>query len=373
MTCIRRYEKNCAHVNTNRSFYTAAILPFFLVILFTGFCKKNPAPQVELQGQALGAKFNVKYIQEKTKLNDEVAAKYLKNFFIDLQNKTSLYQEDSELIRINNAPAGQWMKISEPLGFMITYAQMLSGKTGGYYDITTGSLSKLWALDNLMKVEYSVPLESEIAAARIRTGYDKIRISHGEDGYRMYKSQPGIIIDLASLAAGYAADQIAGYLESHGVKNYIIDVGGEFRAAGTNAGNIWTIGIENPVTDYDHQPDGVEAKTQKSIIAKVLLPDVSMATSGNYKNFVKKQKMMYSHIMDPHTGKPSLGNLVSISVIQDKCMEADALATGLFAMGADKAEAYARQNHIAILMIVMTKGGKPELRFSPEMNKYLEK
>ena len=340
-------------VNKNR------ICATFAMIAVIGFCYKiRSSEMTQFQGQALGAKFNIKYISDDSIKVEEVSD-FIEKFFIDLQNKTSLYQKGSELIRINRAPAARWIPISHDLGFIISYALNLSRITDGYYDITTGSLTKIWAMDSLLQVEPDVPRENELIKARINVGYNKVKWKINDNIYYLYKDHQNIVIDLASLTAGFAADGIARYLDSIKIKNYMVDVGGEFLTSGTNKGKDWIIGIEDPFV-----PSGKNVQT-------VALNNMAMATSGSYKNFIKQKNIRYSHIMNPHTGKPVVGNLISVSVLQKKCMEADALATAIFAMGESRGYHFAASNHIPVFMVVLNQKGIPMYQFTAEMKKYL--
>jgi len=328
-------------------------------MILAGASCRQPATMEHLRGRALGAGFVIKYFPGNTKVTQEEISSYLKDFFVDLQNKTSLYQERSELMDINGKDYAGQIRVSDTLGSLISYAQGLSLETGGYYDITSGAISKLWNTGGMKKVRPVIPGEPEIEATKKRMGYEKLRVGRDDKGYYIEKQIPRMIIDLASITAGYAADRIARYLLSQGIVNFMIDVGGEFRASGKNNSQDWLIGIENPF-DAEH-----------AIFKTLRLKNRSMATSGSYKNFIKKNDVRYSHIIDPHTGKPVEGSLVSVSVVQDECMKADGLATAIFAMGEKRGFEFARQKQIPVLMIVLNEKGNIEARTTSQMDPFL--
>ncbi|MDH4262528.1 MAG: FAD:protein FMN transferase [Spirochaetia bacterium] len=338
-----------------------------VMIFIIAFSCRKPLKLIEIQGRALGSEFTIKYNPADSTFTEAELSSYLYKFFTDFQNTTSLYQKSSELIALNQANSKDWIKVSDSLGVMIAYALELSKKTDGYYDITAGALSKLWNVEGIEKVQPELPEQKSIAMAKNNSGYQNLEIKHLNDGYYVYKKNPHMVIDLASLAAGYAADKIAEYLESRKIKNYMIDVGGEFKTSGKNILNDWIIGIENPVYNKN------STQTGSLILKKILLKNTSMATSGNYKNFLKNKNKRYSHIIDTHTGKPVEGNLVSVSVIQNECMKADALATAIFAMGEKRGFEFAAINHIPLLMMIETNKGKIDVRNTLEMDRYLKK
>jgi thiamine biosynthesis lipoprotein len=308
---------------------------FFLVAVSISHCTgTRKQSEIEISGNAMGAGFTVKYIPGKEiKKSSEIAAE-IKEYFIKFQNITSLYQNDSELIRINHSPAFQKIRISHEIGVMLEYALDLSKKTNGVYDVTAGTVSKLWSSEDLTATTSKKPVQKEIEIARRKSGYIKVNLEKIKGKYFLEKKAEGMIIDLASLAAGYVADEISGYLGKNGIKNYLVNIGGEFRASSTGE-KKWIVGIENPLN-------------QEQIIKKVSLSNMSMATSGNYKN--------QSNIIDPNSGKPVHNQMLLVSVFHQSCMQADALATGLFALGVNKAIEYSRLSNIGVLLVYRENG-----------------
>jgi len=132
-------------------------------------------------------------------------------------------------------------------------------------------------------------------------------------------------LDFSAIAKGYGVDAVAYYLESLGIQNYMVEIGGEVHCKGKNAdGNVWRLGIEEPNEET------------RSIFEVVALHNKSMATSGNYRNFkVLENGQKVVHIINPKTGYPEISNLLSASIIADDCMSADAYATACMVMGVD--------------------------------------
>jgi len=148
--------------------------------------------------------------------------------------------------------------------------------------------------------------------------------------------------DLAAIAKGYAVDRIAAYLDSAGLQNYLVEIGGEVKARGHNeSGKIWQVGIATPDNDLG--------------IQKVVnLKDASMATSGDYRNYFESDGIRYSHTIDPKTGYPVRHHLASVSVIHDSCAVADAFATALEVLGPEEGLQMAREQNLAAYFIIRT-------------------
>jgi thiamine biosynthesis lipoprotein len=167
----------------------------------------------------------------------------------------------------------------------------------------------------------SLPSEEEIAGARALVGSEKI--IWGEHSPRI-GLPPGMELDLAGIAKGYAVDRCAMILRSYGVTSALVNLGGNMYAIGAPPGKeSWTIGIRDPVaTD--------------AVIGSFSLRDAAVATSGNYENFVEIDGKRYGHIIDPRTGYP-VDHVLSVTVVASTALEADALSTGFFVLGPDKA------------------------------------
>ena len=203
---------------------------------------------------------------------------------------------------------------------------------------------------------------SELSAAleqrRAWTGIDKLSVQ----GNALVKRIPELYVDLSSIAKGYGVDVIAEYLQSQQVKNYMVDIGGEVRTRGHNGENKpWRIAIERPTA-------GMEQKAQL-----VIQPgEMSIATSGDYRNYFEQDGVRYSHTIDPITGRPIHHHLVSVTVLSPTCMAADGLSTGLNVLGPERGMALANLMGIPVFMIVKTATGFEE-RYSEAFKPYLNK
>ena len=140
-------------------------------------------------------------------------------------------------------------------------------------------------------------------------------------------------LSCSAVAKGYAVDVIAQLLRRKGVKNFMVDIGGEVVVSGQNPqGSLWRIGINKPVDD--------SLSLNQELQTVLTLTDVGIASSGNYRNYYYHEGKKYAHTINPHTGYPALHNLLSATVIARDCMSADAYATAFMVMGLERAKAF---------------------------------
>jgi thiamine biosynthesis lipoprotein len=178
-------------------------------------------------------------------------------------------------------------------------------------------------------------------------GFNKVQLNNKS----IFKPK-GTFMDFNAIAKGYGVDVIAEFLESKNIANYLIEIGGEIRAKGKNIENQspWKIGIETP------RFDGGE-----SILKALSIHNEAMATSGTYRKFkLDAQGNRYAHIINPQTGYPSKTNLLSISVITNNCMTADAYATAFKAMGTENVKAFLK-DHSELKVFLIFENDKNEL------------
>jgi thiamine biosynthesis lipoprotein len=168
-------------------------------------------------------------------------------------------------------------------------------------------------------------------------GMKKVRLNKK---HKIVKTSPGVQLDMNGLAQGYSTDIICDFLKNKGIKNYMVEIGGEVRVQGKNAsGNYWRIGIDKPI-DGNMDP----GKMLEGIIE---LKNQSVSTSGNYRKFYIENGVKYSHEIDPKTGRPARNTLLSATVVADDCITADALATAFMVLGVEKSKIMLQQKELA--------------------------
>lgn len=291
-----------------------------------------------IRGQALGTAYSIKLIGPEGALDEAALVKAVKEELDRVDRLMSTYREDSELMRLNRAATGVSFPISPETLNVLQTSAVAERLTRGGFDPTVGPLVRLWKFGPGRESGFSIPSDEAIEAARASVGFSAFVVQ--EDPPAVIKTVDGLELDLSAVAKGFVVDQIARRLRREGVSRMMVEVGGEVRAAGL-AGNdrLWKIGIEKPVVD---------ARRVQRIVP---LMDMSLATSGDYRNFHEVDGKRYSHTIDPATGRPARHNLASVTVLHEACAMADALATGLLVAGPENALAIANEHDLAVLLI----------------------
>jgi len=237
-----------------------------------------------------------------------------------------------------------------------TAALGVGEETGGAYDVTVGPLVELWGFGAGGRGA-SVPGEEAIARARARTGAGHLRLDAA--GGRVFKGAD-VALDFSSLAKGYAVDRVSDYLLQAGVSRHLVEIGGELRGRGTRpGGDPWRIAVEKP---------SAGAREPARIID---VTDIAVATSGDYRNFFEIDGQRYSHSIDPRSGYPVDHDLVSVTVLHDSAMLADAWATALVVLGYNAASRLSGQFGLAAFFIRRSEGGFEEAA-SPAFSAYIK-
>lgn len=259
----------------------------------------------------------------------------------------STWEPDSDISRYNRAPPGTWHRLPEPFNGLLGQALALAEDSGGAYDPTVGPLVALWGF-GAAAPRTTPPGAEEIAAARQRVGWRQLR--HVPGSGRVL--QPGgVQLDLVSIAEGHAVDRLGETLERHGVRHYLVEIGGELRARGHHPdGRPWRVAVADPLGGPP--------------LAIVALRDASIATSGDYLAHFEHQGVRYGHAIDPHSGWPVRHDLASVTVLAGDSARAGALATALSVLGPQQGLAFARRHDIAALLLVRDEGGGPLLHLA---------
>ncbi len=261
-----------------------------------------------------------------TSQNPVEVAELAKAAVLQVDELMSPVGENSDIRRFNNSPVNQWVDV-HPLTWQVIMESLRWNRlTDGAFDPTVGPIKALFKFDQ-REVE-SWPDEKELAEARQKVGAEKIH--YDREGMRLYRDIPGMRLDLGAIAKGFAADQAARVLQANGVQNALVNIGGELRILGKKPGHPptpWRTGIRHP------RMDDMEEKLE--------LEDAAVATSGDYENFFIYQGRRYEHIINPQTGLPLSSGPSSVTVIHpNSCLAADALATTLCILGAEKGKAF---------------------------------
>lgn len=304
------------------------------------------------EGTVFGTLYHISYEYDKNIHQD------IKNELQRFDNSLSTFNKQSVISRINQndttVEADEWFT------HVFLKGREVSDATEGSFDMTVAPLVNAWGFG--FKKSDSVTPEM-IDSIRQFVGYDKVQLK----GKKLIKSDTRIMLDASAIAKGYACDVIGQLLSSKGIKNFMVEIGGEVTAKGKNAsGKCWRIGINKPIEDA--------SASSGEIQDIVNICDGGMATSGNYRNFYYKEGKRYAHTIDPRTGYPVQHTLLSATVIGPDCMTADAFATAFMVMGLEKSMEVVRQNpEIEAYFIYAAGESENAVAMSDGFKEYLKK
>lgn len=325
----------------------------WLVLLLAGtiwiLVKRNEGTYQQINGIIFGTIYNITYQSDKD-LKPEIEAE-LKRFDSSLSpfNKTSI------ITLVNN---NEDVLTDTLFQNCFNKAKEISILTDGAFDITVAPLVNAWGF-GFKNGEF--PDSLVIDSLRNLTGYDRIALVDG----KIEKEDERLMLNCSAIAKGYAVDVIAQLLNRNGIRNYLVDIGGEIVAKGRNSRDgLWRIGVNKPVED--------SLSVNQEIQQILQLTDRGMATSGNYRNFYYRDGKKYAHTIDPRTGYPVEHNLLSATVIAEDCMTADALATAFMVMGLEETKAYIKKHpEVDVYLIYSDADGNYQMFYSDGMWNYI--
>mgnify|MGYP002921552950 CR=1 FL=1 len=241
----------------------------------------------------------------------------------------------SEVYEINSAGQGT---VSEDTARLLKLSEEIYESTDGLFDITVYPLMELWGFPSK---SYHVPTETELQRVLTSVGFDKLSFN----GKQVLLSE-GQKIDFGGIAKGYASGKVIEIFQSYGIEDGLVSLGGNIQTIGVNQEGLpWNIGIRDPKGD------------QNDIIASVRISGKAVVTSGGYERYFEEDGNTYIHILNPKTGYPADGDLVSATIISKDGALADAMSTSVYLMGLEKAEDYWRAYGEDFEMILMTEDG----------------
>lgn len=244
--------------------------------------------------------------------------------------------------------------------YVFNLAEQVSAKTHGAFDITVAPLVNVWGFGFKKKMNVDRIMVDSI---RQFVGYHKVRFENG----KIVKDDPRTMLDCSAIAKGFGSDVVARFFDRKGIKNYMIEIGGEIVVKGVNSKDEnWRIGVNKPIDD------SLAVNTEIETILDVT--NIGMATSGNYRNFYYKNGKKYAHTIDPRMGYPVQHSLLSSTVIAPNCATADAYATSFMVLGVDSAMAICQRTPgLDGYFIYENKKGKLETCFTEGMKKYIKR
>lgn len=297
-------------------------------------------PVSQLHGRTMGTSWAVRAVLPVDMALEPVQAG-VQACLDRIDGSMSTYKPESELSRFNRAQAGTWHVLSPACFEVITHAFALARETGGIYDPTVGPAVNLWGFGPDATRQEPVA-EHAVLAARERIGWQRIELDQATLAMR----QPGgAYVDLSSIAKGYAVDVVGDWLRAHGVTSWLVEVGGEMKAHGCKPdGSAWRVGIEMP-------------DAQGRYFCSLALNAMAIATSGDYRRRFASAGEVYSHHIDPRTGRPVSQAVASVSVLASRALHADPLGTAMTLLGPERGLAFAQARDIAVLFVLRTPDG----------------
>jgi thiamine biosynthesis lipoprotein len=336
---------------------------FFSFCFFLLSCKESKTNDklIEWSGQAMGSTFKISY---KDSLSRNLS-KEVDSLLLIFDKELSTYREDSRIVKLNQSDSCIFVSNQEP-AFLIDLLEksiQIHKMSQGYFNPTLMPLIEYWGFGSKNKEMVKEPNQKTIDSLLQFCKMNEISVNESENGKLICKKDKKIQLVFNAIAPGYAADLIGLFLEKKGIQNYMVEMGGEIRCRGKqNKKYGWIIGINTP-------REGVE-KDDIQVITE--LNEMSLATSGNYRNFKTDGKLKYAHTLNPFTGFPEKNELLSVSIFTKECAIADAIATACMAMGKEKAWKLIQEQQIEAYLIYSDSEGNMQTIMTEKLKKWIK-
>jgi len=286
-----------------------------LIVFIVWKVRQNAAKEerVSFNGQTMGTYYNIIYLHP-----DGINYKKEVDSLLLIWNQTlSTYIKDSEISRFNRSSQ---LYFESPYFYpVLKKSREIFEASGGAFDPTVMPLVNAWGFGPENR---EMPDSAEVKRLKKLVNFNYI----GFDSVHVWKKKPGVELDFSAIAKGYGVDVVGEYLAQQGIKNYLVDIGGEITCKGVNDHGVpWTTGIEDPQVQLN----------ERRIMTVIQVSDKAIATSGNYRNFYVKEGRKYAHTISPFTGYPVQHSLLSATVVADSCMTADGFATAFMVLGVE--------------------------------------
>ena len=261
-----------------------------------------------------------------------------------VEAQTSNWRVNSDLSCLNAAPVGEWVEVPADLMVVLAKSMEIGRASDGLFDIGVGALVQAWGFGPAQGT--ADPAQITAHLGKTLRSFEVLELD--ARGQRARKTA-AMSLDLSGIAKGYGVDVLSQCVRDRGFGNALCGLDGELKAIGARPdGRPWAVAVEEP---------DANRRAGRSMIE---LADRAIATSGNYRQFVTLGRMRVSHTMNPRTGGPVVNPLVSVSVLHDCCMEADAWATVLMVLGDKAGPEFARAHGLQAIFLSQTNGATVE-------------
>lgn len=295
----------------------------FLILFSQLHAQSNPQKFL-FTGYTQGTTYAVTYYAS----HEFVAQQQLDSILSVLDNSLSVYNKNSIISKFNNGLNAVVM--DEHLKQVVQKAIYINKQTRGIFDITIGGLTKAWGF-GADKVA-ALPDSNSITQLLRCKGNDNLFIKDNT----LYKKKACVQLDVNGIAQGYSVDVLAAFLHKKGIKNFLVEIGGELRVAGTKPeGELFTVGIEMPDTTGFAMPTSIKF---------IQLQNGAVTTSGSYRKFYESNGKKITHIIDARNGWPATNELISVTVLAPNAITADGYDNAIMVMGLEKGIAFVEQH-----------------------------
>lgn len=313
------------------------IFPILMMIIVTACSNSSNSnlDQTAFQGETQGTYYLVRYYdQDGRDLQDDI-----ESLLKDFDQSLSLWVNNSVISKLNRNEEVELDKY-----FIENYklSMRIAKETRGAFDFTMGPLIEAWGFGFREKIKLT---QEKVDSIKGFIGFEKVSLENS----KIIKEDPRIELNFNAIAQGYSVDLIGKFLNEKGIKNFLIDVGGEIISQGSKPNNVaWLVGIQKPTEEAD---GAIEAQV------RVELTNKAFVTSGSYRKFYEEDGKRYSHIIDPVSGYPITHSLISVTVLANTCAEADGYATAFMVMGIEKAFKFVQaRNDLEVFFIYEENG-----------------
>jgi FAD:protein FMN transferase len=295
-----------------------------------------PGTRTTLHGPTMGTRWSVR-VDADDSLDLAALHQDLAAAVEQVDEQMSPWKPDSALTRLNRAPVDDWVELPAETMEVMGCALDVHRLSAGAFDPCVGALVNAWGFG----AERDAPDAQAIRAARQSIPWPAPRCLELDEPQGRARRRAPLQLDLCGIAKGYAVDRMAALLRQHGVRHALAALDGELRAVGSQASGLpWAVALERP------------EEGRRAVHGVIELEDLAVATSGDYRRFVKLGHARVAHTMDARRGAPVNNAVASVTVLAPTCMQADAWATALLVAGPDEGVAMAQRMGLDVLLLL---------------------
>lgn len=321
----------------------------FLVVAILFISCDKTTDFYTIQGEAQGSTYSIKYIAIEEKVTKNQIDSLLTAFDLSL----STYRPDSKISKINTGDST--VVVDEFFAETFQLSNQIYKETNGLFDPTIGVLVNAYGFGPNKKQENLS--QKQIDSLLQFVGFDKIKLNENKT---ISKKHNQTFIDFNAIAQGYSVDVVVNYLKSKGIENAIVEIGGELFALGKNTidNKNWVVGIDDPL----QKPE------ERTLIAKVNLENLGMATSGNYRKVMIDEKTgkKFVHIINPKTGLAQKNNVLSATVLSKSSGLSDGYATAFMLMTLEESKVFLQKHPELYVMLLYVDEADKMQQFTTE-------